>query len=873
MDSFLEKVIRDINLKKIDLNSVCFILPNKRSSNYFKQRILEKTEKTTFSPLIQSIDSFIIKISGLSEVRESELVLALYESYIDIKKKQVESFEEFSSWAPTFIKDVSEIEQNLLNVQGILTELIEINKINNWNEKGSVEKEKLLFWEMLPKLYSLFKKKIEDRGNGTKGLCYREAKENLEHYKEANNNLQHVFIGLNSMSKSEELIVKELLDFSKGEIYWDIDKEFLANKVHGASFFIKKHKNKWERFKKKPFKWEGKDYVKKKNIQILGTPKYIGQAKVVGEILSTLNQTKPNKNVVILGDESIIRPVLNYLPNDSQRVNITIKSRLDALEIKNLISEIFEIQLDKSKEYSEKLKQLSSIRLFKSAFSVHEKLDTKEKAIILAVFKEWKNPNEAIEALVMFFEQLFLKTKNKSNEFIQTKHTLKVLLKSSDLLETYSFVKELNTLKSVIMSQLEDSPIGFKPNLNANTQIMGLLESRGLDFENVIITSVNEGVLPKGKTHGSLIPYDLRKKHKLLTYEDRDAIYTYHFYRLIKRAKNVFLIYNNFNEGVMGGEKSRFIRQIETEEKHNIIIKSFNSKIYPEKKELELLKSPGSIKKLQELAEKGFSPSSLDRYLKNREEFYYKNLLNIHDNDDTGKISPRTIGLAFHDSLEALYQPFLNKKIIKNDMVLALSEIKNKVQKAFIKNNIKDYEKGKTLIAFEVVKRAITTLIKNEIKDIELGNEIEIISLEKKIECDLKLEELKHSVKLRGIIDRLDKRNGTVRIIDYKTGLIKPNEVTIKGISSCFDVSHLKSMQLLCYALMYFKNNPECVNLEAGLISFRDLNKGLMKFGIKESSNTLNYRIDSIKINEFEKAIKNLIMEIMDPNHSFSLPS
>ena len=119
MDSFLEKVIRDINLKKIDLNSVCFVLPNKRSSNCFKQKILEKTEKTTFSPLIQSIDSFIIKISGLSEVRESELVLALYESYINIKKKQVESFEEFSSWAPTFIKDASKIEQNLSNIQGI----------------------------------------------------------------------------------------------------------------------------------------------------------------------------------------------------------------------------------------------------------------------------------------------------------------------------------------------------------------------------------------------------------------------------------------------------------------------------------------------------------------------------------------------------------------------------------------------------------------------------------------------------------------------------------------------------------------------------------------------------------------------------------
>ena len=827
VNSFLEKVIVDVNLKKADLKSMCFILPNKRSAAYFKQKLLEKIEKPTFSPEIYSIDSFIVQISGLSEVKHSEQVLILYELFLGLKKKKnTESFEEFNSWATSFIKDVSEIDQNLLNTQSILVELNEINKINNWGKKDSIDKEKSSFWELLPELYPLFKKKLIRNESGTKGICYKEAKENLEHYKEANKNLKHIFIGLNSLSKSEEIIIEELLAFNNGEIYWDIDKEFLINKSHGASFFIKKYKYNWDRFEKNTFKWEGQDYAKKKNIQILGTPKLIGQAKLVGQILSTLDKNKLKNTAVVLGDESIIEPVLNYTAKDFKELNITIKPRLDLMEIKSLISDIFDIQTIKEVENMLNFKKLSVLRLFRTTFPKYEELLKKEKETILAVFNEWKSPKAALLALRDFFNQALLKTKKHSNELAQIKYANNALLKSYELLERYSFVKDLNTLKSIILSQLDESSLSFKSNLNANTQFMGILESRAIDFENVIITSLNEGILPKGKTQSSLIPYDLRKKHGLLTYGERDAIYTYHFYRLIKRAKNVFLIYNNFNEGVLGGEKSRFIHQLEIEGKHNIVARNISPKVYPQDKELKLLKSPGSIARLTELAKTGFSPSSLESYLKNPTDFYFQKLLNVYENQEQDVISPRLVGLIFHDTLEAVYKPFLNKKINKKDLLFSLTQIKINMQESFLKNNIKDYNKGKGLILFEVVNKAIKRLIRNEIIDIELGNEIEIIALEKKIECELKFKKLKNNVKLRGVIDRLDKRNGIIRIIDYKTGLIKTNEVTVKTLSSSFDLSHLKAMQLLCYALMYFKNNPECNNLEAGLISFRDLNKG-----------------------------------------------
>jgi hypothetical protein len=215
-----------------------------------------------------------------------------------------------------------------------------------------------------------------------------------------------------------------------------------------------------------------------------------------------------------------------------------------------------------------------------------------------------------------------------------------------------------------------------------------------------------------------------------------------------------------------------------------------------------------------------------------------------------------------------LYKPFIKKVILKKDLLAALNNINYYVQKSFEKNSI-DFKKGKGLIAFEVVKKAIDTLIRVEIKDIERGNKIEILALEKKMECEIDLKIIKSPVKLKGVIDRLDRRNGVVRIIDYKTGLIKPNEVVVKNLEDCFNKTHLKSMQLMCYVLMYFKNSPKVLKSEAAIISLRDLNKGLINFGVKESSIKTDYVIGKDKIKIFQKKLNELVLEIMDPNIPF----
>ena len=872
MDSFLEKVLSDVDLKNADLKSVFFILPNKRSCSYFKKIVLEKINKATFSPTIISIDSFIIKISGLTEIKLSEQLFLLFNIYDGLKNEnQIESFSDFRLWAQTFLNDISEIDQNLLDAKSILTEVVEINKINNWSKDNLLNKETFLQQDLLIKLYSKFKEELMEKGEGFKGMCYKEAKANLEHYKTANNNLQHIFIGLNSLSKSEEIIVKELVELNKGEIYWDIDKEFLKNKAHGAAFFIRDYKKKWKRFNKKPFKWEGEDYIKKKKIQVIGAPKTIGQAKVAGSIISSLKSQKPNNTIVVLPDEYLLKPVLNFIENPID-VNVTIKPNYLIKELKNIISIIFELQSNNLDSMKTNFEKLRSSRLINPNLSQFEKLGHKEKQTVIKILSKWENLNDAFQKLKNFFNIIFLKIKTNSLEHDQIKHAISAIEKAEIMFEASPSIKELNCMKEIVLLHLDENTLNYEQNLRASIQIMGLLESRAINFENVIISSVNEGIIPKGKTYNSLLPYDLRKKHMLHTHLDQDAIYTYHFYRLIKRAKNVFLIHNNFNQGVIGGEKSRFIYQMEIEETHKIIYKVFNPTINSESTEKELIKTPGVLKKLKELASTGFSPSSLENYLKNPQEFYYKNLLNVFDKEEKGAISPRIIGLIFHDSLERLYKPFVNKKIKIDKILLSLSKVNEIVKECFLKNDIKDFKKGKKAIVFEIIKNSISSLMNNDINDLKEGNTIKIIDLEKKMDCSLEFKQIDFSVKLKGVVDRIDERNGKVRIIDYKTGLINPSEVLVKSFCSCFVLTHLKSMQLLCYSLMYLKNNSSCNELEAGLISMRELKKGLIKFGLKVSSKEIEYIIDQKKIDIFEQKLKELILEIMDPTISFKTP-
>ena len=402
---------------------------------------------------------------------------------------------------------------------------------------------------------------------------------------------------------------------------------------------------------------------------------------------------------------------------------------------------------------------------------------------------------------------------------------------------------------------------------------MGVLESRVLDFENVIITSVNEGKFPSGKSQNSFIPYDVKRELGLPTYKEKDAIYSYHFYHLLHRAKNIYLLYNSDNEGIDAGEKSRFLTQLEIEKqpKHMLSHKIYNA-VLPEKAytSVQVPKSSLLMERLQEIAtEKGFSPSSLTSYIRNPIQFYFQRVLRINEMDEVEEnIAVNTLGTIIHEVLEVLYYPYLNKYLSIKDieeMLLKIDSITLEKFKLVYKEG--EIKKGKNLLAFEVAKRNIYNFLQLEKSSLEAGETVKIIALEEKIETLINDERLPYPIKMAGNVDRIEIRGNVIRIIDYKTGKVDGNSLKINDFEALTsDIKNEKIIQLLCYALM-FRNKTEFDSypIEAGIISFKNMKAGFMSFGLGKGRGVIPQTMITDEILEaFKTEIITLILEILD---------
>ncbi|RUA18290.1 MAG: PD-(D/E)XK nuclease family protein, partial [Flavobacteriia bacterium] len=382
-------------------------------------------------------------------------------------------------------------------------------------------------------------------------------------------------------------------------------------------------------------------------------------------------------------------------------------------------------------------------------------------------------------------------------------------------------------------------------------------------FETVIITSVNEGILPSGKSNNSFIPFDVKRDYGLPTYKEKDAIYTYHFYRLIQRAKNVHIIYNTEPDVLEGGEKSRLITQLLTDAnirpyvEHSIAAPEIKIDARPL---LHIDKGAVLMEDLKAFAAKGFSPTSLANYIKNPIDFYKRNILKINDLDEVEEnIAANTFGTIVHDSLEQLYTPLINS-VLTSENVSPLKALIPKIVTQHFQKSLAgvDISRGKFLLVYNVIIKYLQNFINMELQRVKRHN-IKILALEEKYEVSLNIPGLDFPVILKGTLDRVDEIDGTVRIIDYKTGKVEPKNVKItdwEELITEYDKS--KAFQLLCYAYMFHKKHGT-TPLLAGIYSFKNLSQGLFSF--VEDKNTL---INQDTLVSFENQLNNLIMDIFE---------
>ena len=438
---------------------------------------------------------------------------------------------------------------------------------------------------------------------------------------------------------------------------------------------------------------------------------------------------------------------------------------------------------------------------------------------------------------------------------------------------SHQSIDNIATLYAIYKQVIDVAEVSFEGEPLNGLQIMGVLESRVLDFETVIITSVNEGKFPAGKSMNSFIPYDVKRELGLPTYKEKDAIYTYHFYHLLQRAKNIYLLYNSDSEGLDAGEKSRFITQLEVEKQdnHTLTHEIYNAEV-PEIAHQPIIvpKSEKVMHRLREIATNGFSPSSLTTYIRNPMQFYFQRILRISEVDEVEEsIAANTLGTIIHGALEELYKPFVGRLLTESDIKNCFKKIDDEVLTQF-KEVYKEGEikKGRNLLAFEVAKRNVLNFLKLELESLQNGDQIQIIALEKTYQRTLVHPKLPFPVLIKGNVDRVEYRNGRIRIVDYKTGKVEKTSVTLKqwnGLTE--DIKYDKIIQVLAYAFM-FEPDAKGQDMEAGIVSFKNLKSGFLPFNFKQDKEVSEV-ITSEIMSEYLEQIVLLLEEILDVNVAF----
>jgi hypothetical protein len=908
MQSFISETIDDILKTTNSFENAVFILPSQRAKVFVRQTFKDKIS-VGFLPEMMNVEQFIQRVSGIQKADTIQLLFHFYTIYKSVEKNP-DSFDTFSSWALTVLQDFNEIDQHLINTKDIFMYLRDIERLKKWSVHGTFKETALIkdhyfFLEKLNAYYNAFYQFLISENIGYQGLMYREACKKIDTYLAENANKNYFFIGFNALNKAEELLFQRVLEKGNSEIYWDIDETFF-NSNHQAGKFIRKYKASWRYYEKNSLKSLGSTFLAPKKIQVIGAAKNNTQIKYIGEILEGITNFK--NTALVLADETLLPVTLNSLPKNISAINITMGYPLKDIPITGLLFSIFQLFISQDKLQKRVVNEFyykEVIRFFKhqSIYVLFDSIDDfsaaiakdnqtfineshlesflknetiEVKNVVLGIFKTFTSVEDFIDRILALINLLKEDANPLEKEYLFRFHTVFTQLET--LQNEFHYFTDLKTLSLFFKQLISSESLSFQGEPLKGLQLMGMLETRVLDFENVILASANEGVLPASSQQNSFIPFDVKVEYGLPTYREKDAIFSYHFFRLMQRAKNVFVLYNTEHDIFGSGEKSRFVTQLEAM-RTDIIHKIISPKVAAQNSELkEIRKNELVFNRLKEIAKAGFSPSSLTNYLYNPFAFYKQKILRIKEFDDVEEtVAYNTLGTVVHEVLDEMYKPFIGQFLQVNNIVEMEKIGKDLVVKHFkihFKNG--DLSTGKNRLIFEVANRFVSNFLSQEkelLKD--QTNQLKIIATEENLSAEIEIEGIDFPIKLHGNVDRVDALNGEIRIIDYKSGLVQAAELKVLDFENLRDKQQYKAIQVLMYAFLYSKskNFDFSKPLKAGIVSFKNLNQGFLAINFSSNYRKPDTAITQAKLEEFMTELKGYIKEIYNSEISFIEPA
>lgn len=932
MTTILEKIASYlIRNDARDLGQTRIILPNRRSGLFLQRHLAELTSRVTWNPLIQPINELIGELSMLESGDPVEMVFHLHDLYRDLASDP-DPVEEFYHRGEIMLTDFDEMDKYLVDADMMFRNVIDLKELEEplaglddhqlafirqfWEgfHAGSGSREKthfIQFWEMLPRLYHGIRKKLREKGIGYQGMQYREVVERIAMGKQDPVQEQVVVAGFNALNGCE----KQLFTWLKAQgakFFWDYDSAYLENPFSEAGRFMR------ENISLFPPPEELDHFTgltKNKEIRIFELPSDVLQAKTLFRILQEKEPDAVSdctETAVVLCDEELLMPVITSLPEQVEEINVTMGYPMRNSPVFGLVEALLRLQHNVRRMGDGRIlfyhKDVSAILLhpfLKDREGTLEEGKLGEMIRTNQIFMDASNfagelqqkifqrPEETGSGLLVYLREIFQQLlgtisleKRKVQHELDREFIFRMLIHINKLESLLSERKEISPelMERLLRKTVSGIRIPFEGEPLAGIQVMGILETRMLDFRHVVMLSMNEELMPAAHRRYSYVPYSLRLAFGLPAREEMDAIYAYYFYRLLQRAEQVDLIYNVGSEGVKTGEMSRYLHQLIFTRGVPVIRPGMDlrtAEILP----VEVEHSPGVDQlldrfRVEQTDGKYLSPSAVNTYLDCSLKFYLRYLAGIGEPEEVREeIDAAGFGTVVHESIRLLYEEIADR----HDGMLPAEDLDNLIQtshpekilrETFLKHHFHGRKtasiEGHNIIAFRIMLRYLQKIIQTD-----LGiAPFRLVSAEKTYQrtLTLKLNGVPADIRMGGKIDRVDQTGGEMRVIDYKTGEVRQQ---FPSVESLFQQDSTKrnsaAFQTLYYAWLVEEAYPEGT-IMPGLYGMRALYDPSFDPALHVGS-----RGDRERLNAFESVkapfiacLQETIQRIFNPEVPFS---